>query len=119
MTTHPQSENEVGFICEAVGPLGLFGVFEDDGDTGYLYLYDTGGRGVLKHIHVYDRSSELSVRETDVKVVWSSDLQKCGVLVFDKFRGIIDIAKSEEGRVWMKNRNSPGIADQEWLQGFI
>ena len=32
------------FVREAAGPPGLFGVFEDDGETGYLYLYELRGR---------------------------------------------------------------------------
>jgi hypothetical protein len=118
MTGNDQIESQTGFICEASGSSGLVGVFEDDGDTGYLYVYDPNGRGVLTHLHVYDRRPELLVRKVDVRVVWSSDWQKCGVIILDKFRGIINIATGEEGRVWMEKTNSPGIADKKLLRGF-
>lgn len=61
------------FIVDAVGPHGLAGVFEDDGDTGYLYLYEQDGRGVLEALQIYNCSKELNVDENDVTVIWSSD----------------------------------------------
>jgi hypothetical protein len=50
------------FVTEAAGPQGLFGVFEDDGETGYLYLYEPGGREVFQHLHIYDRTPNLLVQ---------------------------------------------------------
>jgi hypothetical protein len=40
----PRSE----FVTEAAGPAGVFGVFEDDGGTGYVYLYEPGCREVFR-----------------------------------------------------------------------
>ena len=50
--------------------------------------------------------------------MWSEDGTKCGVAIWDKMRGIIDVASDREGRVWLENRDTPGIADREWLKGF-
>ena len=113
-----ESSGTAEFIKEASGPPGLFCVFEDDGETGYLYIYEPDGRGVVRHLHIYDRSPKLPVQEQDVQVVWSEDLTKCGVRIWDKMRGIIDIASDREGRVWLEDRQTPGIGDAEWLQGF-
>ncbi len=33
-------------------------------------------------------------------------------------REIINLATGQEGRVWLQNRNTPGIDDAEWLSGF-
>jgi hypothetical protein len=106
------------FGIEAAGRQGLFGVFEDDGDTGYLYLYEPGGREVFGHLHVYDRNPNLPVQEGDVRVLWSDDLSKVGVLIWGKMRGIVNVVTGQEGRVWLENRNTPGIGDTEWLKGF-
>jgi len=96
----------------------LIGVFEDDGDTGYLYLYSAQEQAVVRYLHVYDRSKTLLVSAKDVEVVWSQDGQKCGVSIWEKMRGIIDLTLDREGRVWLDNRNTPGIDDAEWLKGF-
>ena len=103
---------------EAEGPPRLIGVFEDDGETGYLYLYEPGGREVFRHVHVYDRTSDLPIKPTDISISWSDDLTKCGVMIWDKMRAIIDLPSGREGRVWLENRETPGIDDGEWLRGF-
>ena len=106
------------FVIETAGPPGLFGVFEDDGETGYLYLYEPGGREVFRHLHIYDRTPNLPVQEQDVRVIWSEDFSKVGVLIWSKMRGIVNLVTSQEGRVWLESRNTPGIGDAEWLRGF-
>ena len=111
------SQNE-GFIIDATGPSGLAGVFEDDGETGYLYLYETEARNVLRHLHVYDRSPALRLSAADVRVKWNADFGKVGVIICGKMRGIIDLHNSREGRVWMESPKSPGIEDAAWLRGF-
>lgn len=116
METH--EEESSGFVSEAAGPPGIFGVFEDDGETGYLYLYEPGGREVFQHLHIYDRSARLRVREEDVRVLWSKDQSKCGVLIWEKMRGIVNLQTGQEGRVWLEGRDTPGIGDREWLRGF-
>jgi len=111
-------QEETEFIAEAAGPAGIFGVFEDDGETGYLYLYEPGGREVIEHLHVYDRTPSLPILQDDVQVIWSDDFSKVGVLIWGKMRGIIDLSTGQEGRVWLENRSTPGIGDVEWLKGF-
>lgn len=111
-------KNLEGFTIECQGPIGIWAVFEDDGETGYLYLYEPEGRGVVRHLHLYDRSIKLPVKEADVRVVWSEDFSKCGALVWGRMRGIIRLDSAQEGRIWLENRDSPGISDPEWLEGF-
>lgn len=106
------------FIVDRTRPDGLAGVFEDDGETGYLYIYKPETGEILRHLHLYDRSAEVDVREEDVRVVWSDDLNKCGVVIWGKMRGIIDLRNGQEGRVWLENRRTPGIGDPNWLVGF-
>lgn len=116
MDSHSTSTND--FIKEASGPPGLFGVFEDDGETGYLYLYEPEGQGVTRHLHIYNRTPELCVLESDVEVEWSADQTKCGVRIWGKMRGIINLASGHEGRVMLESRSTPGIDDAEWMKGF-
>jgi hypothetical protein len=116
MESKSASANE--FLLEAAGSPGLFGVFEDDSETGYLYLYEPGGREVFGHLHIYDRTPSLSVQEQDVRVLWSEDFSKVGVVIWGKMRGIINLVTGQEGRVWLEGRSTPGIGDAGWLKGF-
>lgn len=106
------------FIVDDLRPDGLAGVFEDDGETGYLYIYQPTTGEILRYLHLYDRSEDLNVKPDDVRVLWSIDFSKCGVIIWGKMRGIIDVKHEREGRVWLENRNTPGISDREWLHGF-
>jgi len=109
---------KTNFILKATGPDDLFAVFEDDGKTGYLYLYDSTVHKVIEHLLIYDRSERVNIVPQDVYVAWSEDGTKCGVAIWGKMRGIIDRVKKQEGRVKLESRDSPGIGDQEWLKGF-
>ena len=114
----PIELEDAGFIVEAEGPPGIIGVFEDDGETGYLYIYEPDGQGVVNHLRIYVRAPKLQVEESDVHVEWSTDFSKCGVRIWNKFRGIIDIDSKLEGRVLLEDRMTPGIGDTKWLAGF-
>jgi hypothetical protein len=106
------------FIVDELGPDGLFGVFEDDGETGYLYLYEPDGQGVTKHLQIYNCAKKLNVQEEDVKVAWTEDGGKCGVIIWNGMRGIIDLRHDEEMSVKIESPGSPLISDPEWLKGF-
>ncbi len=106
------------FIVEAPGPDDQFAVFEDDGETGYLYLYRPITGEILRHLQIYNCSADLRVGVEDVKVLWSRDGSKLGVVIWDRFRGVMDLPNRREGRVWLENRETPGIGEQDWLRGF-
>jgi len=109
---------ETNFVVYTSGPHGLFAVFEDNGETGYLYLYESKAKRVVEHLLIYDRSEEIDVIARDVWVGWSEEGAKCGVAVWNKMRGIIDRIKNQEGRIKLESRSTPGITDPEWLKGF-
>lgn len=109
---------ETNFVVYAKGMNRLFSVFEDDGETGYLYVVDADERRILQQLQIYDDARQLGVSPEDVRVVWNDASTKCGVLVWDKMRGIIDLPGKREGRVKLDSRETPGIGDSDWLSGF-
>lgn len=109
---------KVVFVSDKSGPEEFVGFFEDDGETGYLYVSSRCSNEVVKHLQIYRDSEKLSLREEDVEVVWSKDAAKCGVLIWGGMRGIIDIKNDREGRIMLEGRDTPQIDDPEWLQGF-
>ena len=113
-----RSASPSGFVIETAGLAGVFAIFEDDGETGYLYLYEPGGREVFQHLHIYDRTPNLHVKDEDVRIFWSQDFSKVGALIWGKMLGIVNLTTGQERRVWLESRDTPGIVDAEWLRGF-
>ncbi len=109
---------ETDFIVYAKGPRSLFGVFEDDGDTGYLYILNKAEQRILQRVQIYDDAKNLGVSAEDVQVLWTGSDIKCGVLIWNKMRGIIDHTGDREGRAKLYSRETPGIDDIGWLSGF-
>ena len=106
----------MGFIVDAEGPPGLFGVFEDDGETGYLYLYRPDSP--IEHaLFIYNRA-DLGIEPSDVEVVWSRDRAHVGVRILDEMRGIVEVATKRDVRAPFRKRDAPGIVDHEWLAAF-
>jgi hypothetical protein len=115
----PTSLLETRFLVAAFDSHGeRAAVFEDEGETGYLYAYSIATASLQTHVHVYDRSDALQIVRDSVDVLWSTDESKCGVRIWGQMRGIIDLRTRREGRAWLENRDTSGINDPEWLRGF-
>ena len=93
-------------------------VFEDEGETGYLYVYSVETGTIQSHVHIYDQSAALQITKESVDVLWASDETKCAVSIWGQMRGVIDLRAKKEGRAWLESRDTPGISDKEWLKGF-
>jgi hypothetical protein len=103
------------FIAEAEGPEGIFGVFEDDGRTGYLYLYQPYGCEIFRWLPVYNRRASLPIHPNDVQVVWSKDLFKVGVKIWGRMYAIYNLETDWSIRYPI---TTSGIEDPVWLNGF-
>jgi hypothetical protein len=60
-------------------------VFEDDAETGYFYAIEmdaSGGQLILDALHIYEvEDIETARRPGIIKILWSADWQKCGLLI--------------------------------------
>lgn len=66
-------------------------VFEDDGNTGYLYATDEGATEIFDAVHVYNASDpQRLLPGEEVYIVWSAVLQKAGIYYHNQFQAIID-----------------------------
>ena len=106
------------FVVEAGNGNGLFGFFEDNCETGYFYLYEPSGAGIIDFLHIHSKSLELKLRKRDVAVLWSNDLLKCGVRVWGRMYGIFDLGKSEKISISIRSVDTLPITDPDLLSGF-
>jgi len=107
-----------GFVVYDYYDNGLVGFFEDDVDTGYLYVYDTATKSVVKDLQVYTRVPHLGVLRNDIEILWSGDGEKCAVAIWGGIRGIIDLRRDLEGRILLESQDTPSIVDPDWISGF-
>jgi len=82
------------FIIEAFNKSQtLAAIFEDDGTTGYLYLYDPNaseGDKIRASMKVYS-STKLRVKKRDVNIIWSNDETKVSVLIRGNVYAVYDL----------------------------
>lgn len=76
---------EKSFIIDSVSPNGLWlVVFEDDGQTGYLYLcVQKNGEfgGIVDHLWIYNQISPPIEECDEVFIIWSADSSRAGLIV--------------------------------------
>jgi hypothetical protein len=110
-------ENDSNFILYSPGPGGVLAVFEDDNETGWLYLYDTAQRTILRSAHVYNRA-DVAVAEDEVDIGWAADESVCGLAVWGQFRAFLGISNALEMRKPVVSDDEQGICAQDWPPGF-
>lgn len=118
MTTDQQEGEKAGFVVTGNGPGSLVAFFEDDGATGYLYLFDDAKGAIIRALWVYNRSPTWEIVEDDVFITWSTDLTKCGVVIWQQMRAVMDVTTGAEHAVPITSRDTPGLTEARWLDGF-
>jgi hypothetical protein len=83
-------------VVEGPSPSGHFGVvFEDDGDTGYLYGLDLTRQGnpIVNAMHIYNVGQVVDREKPSVvQLVWSQDGLKAALLINRYPRAVYDFA---------------------------
>jgi hypothetical protein len=92
-------------------------VFEDDAETGYFYALQldpaTGGQQILDALHIYEVNNiEPGKKPGLVKIIWSTDWLKCGLLINNYCHAVFDFA-NQGG--YCRNEFPP--PNEIWTQG--
>jgi len=110
------------YVANVSAPKEYEAFFEDtpgDKETppgGYLYIKKRESDEIIRHLEIY--ALPLDVEDEDVEILWSSDGKKCGISIWGRMRGIINLATGIEMSLPLLRRDSPAITDPEWLEGF-
>jgi hypothetical protein len=88
--------------------------FEQDDETGYLYVGND--QEITHHLHIYNRSTAFSVAEDDVRVVLNEDGSRCGVFIFGKLRGVLGF--NGDSYRPADTMLGEGLTDPKWTTGF-
>jgi hypothetical protein len=110
-------EDASNFMLYAPGPVGLFAVFEDSGQTGWFYLYSAQLKKILKCADIYNRANVV-VDEDVVDIGWAVDGSACGLAVWGEFRAFLGVSNDLEIGKPVLNAEENGIPATEWPAGF-
>ena len=99
----PQDDSPIGHPVNYEGPApygksftgtGFGVVFEDDGETGYLYATNESHDEIFDALHLYNVGDVKQVKPGDeVFIVWNPSLMKAGIFYHQQFQAIIDFKK--------------------------
>ena len=83
--------NGSGVYSKAFAGSGFGIVFEDDGETSYLYATNEGHDQIYDTLHIYDQNDQ-KVLQTgqEVFIIWNPKLCKAGMYYDDQFHAVID-----------------------------
>ena len=73
-------------------------IFEDDTETGYFYAaerhQETGALAILDMVFIYSADSVPSDnRKQTVSIIWSTDWQRCALILEDTCHAVFDFEK--------------------------
>lgn len=101
-----------GFIKSITCCNGLIGVFEDDGETGYIYSYSPSERKIYWDLIIYQRESgSLEPVKDDIQLIFEKELKLLGVYVWNKLRGYVVVPNINRHRLRFSSPDDPGISN--------
>ena len=85
------------FIDSASSENNYAVVFEDDTEAGYFYALQlnkpTGEQQILDALHIYEVDAiEPTKRPGQIKIIWSTDWLRCGLIVNNYCQAVFDFA---------------------------
>ena len=95
--SHPTDERPIAYPIEYTGPstfiksfngTGFGMVFEDDGETGYLYATNEKADKIFDALHLYNSKSPNKLSSHDkLFIVWNPKMEKAGYSIITSFKG--------------------------------
>ena len=84
------------FVAQVDAPSRLVTmVFEDDGDTGYLYALapnEQEGLDLLDALHIYNAEDNLRGADVQLEFVWTADSARAGLRINASLWAVFDFA---------------------------
>jgi hypothetical protein len=111
------SDEDSSFFVSCKGPRNLHAVFEDAGETGWLYIYDSSVKGIITATHVYNRGA-FAIDANDVDIAWSRSTDTCCVAIWEQIRAFLGTKPEIAMRKPIRDRESSGFHVDEWPDGF-
>ncbi len=117
------NNEENNFVINAISPDGKWlSVFEDDGETGYLYFCSMSPAGDMLGISdalwIYNQIYPTIYECKEVHVVWSKDSLQSALIVDNELWGMFDLASKRKLNASRENNSIVTIPVQVWQGGI-
>jgi hypothetical protein len=117
------NNEEETFLTEGLSPDGKWlCVFEDDGETGYLYLLPrlSNGKteGIADALWIYNQISPPINECENVYIIWSDYSTKSGIIVDGECWGMIDISSKRKLSALREDDCIKTISLETWEEGI-
>lgn len=117
------SHQEDSFVVDSLSPDGKWlCVFEDDGETGYLYFcpMDTTGdmQGIADALWIYNQISPSIYECEKVHIIWSEDSLKAILIVDGEGWGMLDLSTRRKLSAPRVDNSIVSIPIETWNEGI-
>lgn len=117
------SNYEESFIVDSLSPDGKWlCVFEDDGETGYLYFcpMNTAGdmEGIADALWIYNQISPSIYECEKVHIIWSEDSLKTILIVDGEGWGMFDLSSKRKLPAERIDNSIVSITLETWNEGI-
>ncbi|MFC4322021.1 DUF2251 domain-containing protein [Litchfieldia salsa] len=117
------SHQEESFVVDSLSPDGKWlCVFEDDGETGYLYFcpMDTAGemQGIADALWIYNQISPSIFECEKVHIIWSEDSLKAILIVDGEGWGMFDLSRRRKLSAPRIDNSIVSIPLETWNDGI-
>lgn len=97
-------------------------VFEDNGETGYMYLCKCNEGGeyeeIVDHLWIYNQINPPIEECNEVFIIWSDDSTRAGLIVDDECWGIFDLSTRRKLSAPRENNTIVSIEKEIWDNGI-
>ncbi|MEH7453565.1 DUF2251 domain-containing protein [Gottfriedia acidiceleris] len=116
------NQNE-SFVVDEISPNGKWlCVFEDDGETGYLYFCPMASNremvGIADALWIYNQISPSIYECEKVDIIWSDDSMKSILIVDGECWGMFDLKSKRKLNAPRENKSIVSIPISFWEDGI-
>lgn len=114
---------EESFVIECESPNNKWiTVFEDDGETSYMYLCSLNDNGeldkIVDHLWIYNQIEPPIEECKEVFIIWSNDSNKTGLIVDGECWGIFDLCNKRKLNAVREKNTIVSIEIEVWEKGI-
>ncbi|GAA0180861.1 hypothetical protein SH2C18_34810 [Clostridium sediminicola] len=117
------NQEEESYVIDSPSPNDKWTtVFEDNGETGYMYLCSSNEDGefnqIVDHLWIYNKINPPIEECKNVFIIWSDDSNRTGLIVDGECWGIFDLSRKRKLNAPREKNMITSIEREAWDNGI-